>query len=435
MADPAAPHPLPEKPSLEWLRKEAKRLLAALRETHPSAQLADAQFELAKRHGFASWRALKAHVDSLGETGRLFEMVKRGEVAGLRAALDARPQLLHARKAPYQWTLLHAAAQLGNLAIVDLLLQRGLDVNKLEDGDQTVALHWAAAAGHVDVVKRLIAAGSDVIGEGDDHGYAIIGWASCWDGSDTPRHREVVRLLLEAGARHTIYSAIALDLEGEVRRIVADDQTQLHRRLPRTELNSQPLHFAVKHRRPGMVQLLLALGADPLAVDAEGQPATTGAEVEGVDRPIMERIRDMVVPELDSARRGQRPPNARMMDLLALVSLGEWGYAEQILTGNPKLLDSGVLHLMAKRGNVAAVRWLLARGANPNARWGHWDAQVTPLHLAALGDHPEVVPPLLDSGADPRIRDSVHDGDALGWAEFFHRPAIIRLLREREGTA
>ena len=56
---------LPEHPDLDWLRKQAKRLLKELRETNPAARLADAQFDLAKRHGFSSWRALKAHVDAL----------------------------------------------------------------------------------------------------------------------------------------------------------------------------------------------------------------------------------------------------------------------------------------------------------------------------------------------------------------------------------
>ena len=32
---------------------------------------------------------------------------------------------------------------------------------------------------------------------------------------------------------------------------------------------------------------------------------------------------------------------------------------------------------------LAAVKWLLDHGANPNAPLGHWDADVTPLHLAA----------------------------------------------------
>jgi len=42
----------------------------------------------------------------------------------------------------------------------------------------------------------------------------------------------------------------------------------------------------------------------------------------------------------------------------------------------------GVLHLMAKRGDVRAVRWLLDRRGGPNAVSSHWDADLTPLHLA-----------------------------------------------------
>jgi len=56
---------LPDNPNLDWLRKQAKRRLAELREANPDAQLADAQFELAAQYGFSSWRALKTHVDSL----------------------------------------------------------------------------------------------------------------------------------------------------------------------------------------------------------------------------------------------------------------------------------------------------------------------------------------------------------------------------------
>ena len=84
---------------------------------------------------------------------------------------------------------------------------------------------------------------------------------------------------------------------------------------------------------------------------------------------------------------------------------------------------------MSKRGNQAAVQWLLDHGADPNARWSHWDAEVTPLHLAVLGNHAEVVRSLLQAGADPRIRDSKHDSDAMGWAEFFQRSEIVRIIR------
>jgi ankyrin repeat protein len=85
---------------------------------------------------------------------------------------------------------------------------------------------------------------------------------------------------------------------------------------------------------------------------------------------------------------------------------------------------------MAKRNGVAAVRWLLDHEADPNAFWPHWDAEVTPLHLAAAQGHAEVVRLLLDAGADPRLRDGKHDGDAAGWARHFGRPEIVRLLEE-----
>jgi hypothetical protein len=74
---------------------------------------------------------------------------------------------------------------------------------------------------------------------------------------------------------------------------------------------------------------------------------------------------------------------------------------------------------MAKSGNTAAVKWLLDNGADPNVRWSHWGDLLTPLHLAVLGNHLEVTRALLAAGADPTIRDTQHDSDALGWAKFF----------------
>ena len=139
---------------------------------------------LAKRYGFSSWRALKAHVDSLTIDGQLFEAARDGNQPRLVALLDEHPEKLHARSKPYEWTLLHAAASGGHLAAVDLLLTRGLDVNTREKGDNTYAMHWAAAAGHLDVVRRLADAGGDVVGHGDDHRAGgdrlghVLGWTA-----------------------------------------------------------------------------------------------------------------------------------------------------------------------------------------------------------------------------------------------------------------
>ena len=56
---------LPARPSLEFLKKEAKSLLDVLQQRDATAQLADAQHALARDYGFASWPKLKAHVESM----------------------------------------------------------------------------------------------------------------------------------------------------------------------------------------------------------------------------------------------------------------------------------------------------------------------------------------------------------------------------------
>jgi hypothetical protein len=62
--------PLPERPDLDWLRKQAKHRLEEIQKTNPDAQLADAQFALAKELGFSSFRALKTHIDGSRSTAR-----------------------------------------------------------------------------------------------------------------------------------------------------------------------------------------------------------------------------------------------------------------------------------------------------------------------------------------------------------------------------
>jgi uncharacterized protein YbbK (DUF523 family) len=57
---------LPAKPDLQWLKKTAKARLAVLRVADPAARLFQAQLEVARGHGYPSWRALKAYVESLG---------------------------------------------------------------------------------------------------------------------------------------------------------------------------------------------------------------------------------------------------------------------------------------------------------------------------------------------------------------------------------
>jgi ankyrin repeat protein len=256
--------------------------------------------------------------------GQLFDAAKNGDVSALTALLDQHPEKLSVRDQPYEHTLLHLAAFAGHLPAVDLLLARGLDVNVREKGDNTYPMHWAAAAGHLDVVRRLADKGGDVVGHGDDHELEVIGWATAWDGGDDEAHRAVAEFLVSRGARHHIFSAIALNSAKEIRRIVAADPTALSKRMSRNEIHQRPLHFAARMNRLEMVALLLELGADPKGTDGSG---------------------------------------------------------------------------------------------------------ATPLHYAAGHGHADVVRLLLSAGADPTLHDGEHDSDAIGWAEFFHRPDIVEILR------
>ena len=365
------------------------------------------------------WRPISER-DASGVDDRLFDAARRGDVTELAGLLDRYPEKRDARDRPYGQTLLHLAAKGGHLPAVELLLARGLDVNARDSGDNSYPMHWAAAAGHLDVVRRLADAGGDVVGAGDDHQLEVIGWASCWDGADDEVHRAIAAFLVSRGARHHIFSAIAFNLGDELRRIVALDPAALGRPQSRNEDFQLPLHFAVRQQRPEMVALLLELGADPLGKDGSGFPAAAYATAPDTDRPVFEVLR---------ARGGP-------LDLLGALALGDEATAARLLEDDPGIVQPGgasfgVQHLMAKRGDAAAVAWLLGHGVDPSAVWPHWGCRLTPLHLAALGGHTGVARLLLAGGADPAIKDSEFDSDALGWAEFFKRTEIVELLARR----
>jgi catechol 2,3-dioxygenase-like lactoylglutathione lyase family enzyme len=257
---------LPERPDLAWLKKAAKEHLAELRVKDPEAKLHQAQLAIARDYGFASWRALKAHVDVESADGQIIAAVTTGNAAELKRLLSDYPAKITLTGGQWRMPLLHLAAQGGHLDCVNLLLGLGCDVNQRDKFDRAYPLHWAAAEGHLTVAKRLVAMGGDVDGAGDDHDMSVIGWATCFQHVQ----REVADYLLAQGAAPTIFSAVALNRADLVRQLVKADPHLLGRQMSRFEHRRMPLHFAVLKERPEMVTLLLDLGADPGAKDDRG---------------------------------------------------------------------------------------------------------------------------------------------------------------------
>jgi ankyrin repeat protein len=291
---------LPERASLEYLKKLAKDRLQELRRSDPKAQLATALLLVARDHGFSSWRALKAELEQRQVTHlvQFFETCANGDLDAIGAFIANDPGLTHAthpRRPHAGWTALHEAAKRRHADVVRLLLQHGANPNAREAGDNTYPLHWAAANGQVDVARALLDADGDVHGFGDVHALDVIGWATLYHAPDEDpgqidtSRRALIALLLERGARHHIFSAMAVgDLE-LVRDVAEQNPEALDRRLSRFEHGLTPLHFAISRKRYDILDLLIELGADLDAEDARGQTALAVAMLQG-DREAMRRL-------------------------------------------------------------------------------------------------------------------------------------------------
>ena len=292
---------LPERASLEYLKKLAKDRLRELRRADPSAKLATALLGVARDYGFVSWRALKAEVEQrrTNNVDVFFEACAKGDIEMLRGLLSNDPNLVRVSdpKGHYPgWTGLHAVAKIGHVGALRLLLERGADPNAREAGDHTYPLHWAAAHDHVEIVRTLLDAGSDVHGFDDAHQLDVIGWATVFraPGDDSTNmnasRRELISLLLESGARHHIFSAICVGDLSLIQQLVEQNPETLDRRMSRFEDGQTPLHFAMGRKRYDILDLLIELGADLEAKDKNGHTVFAAAMLLG-DREAMNRLR------------------------------------------------------------------------------------------------------------------------------------------------
>jgi len=219
-----------------------------------------------------------------------FAACEAGDIARLRASLAEAPERARARHRGT--TGLHLAVP--NPDAVRLLLEHGADPEARDEGDNATPLHFAAGGGPLETVRALLDAGADPVAAGDVHELEAIGWATVF----AEARREVVALLVERGARHHAFSAIALGDIDVLKILVADDPAALSRRLSPFEQSQSVLHYVIAPPdglvgglfRTGdhyaTLEALIDLGADLEAVDAGGRTPLDVAFLHGDGRAI-----------------------------------------------------------------------------------------------------------------------------------------------------
>jgi uncharacterized protein len=94
----------------------------------------------------------------------------------------------------FGWTAVHIAAEKGHVKIVELLADRGADLNWRHEISRLTPFHLAALAGHKEVVKTLAAKGADI-------NIKMLADVSVLRPLREEGKAEMIKLLLELGVR------------------------------------------------------------------------------------------------------------------------------------------------------------------------------------------------------------------------------------------
>jgi ankyrin repeat protein len=294
--------------ALEEIEQRVQELLAE--GERRSFTLADAQFLIARAHGFETWPRFANHVERLSRAGTdtdPFEAgadaIVSGDLPALEALLRANPDLVRARSPrEHRATLLHYVAANGvedfrqltppnSVAIARSLLEAGAEVDALANtyGGGTAqttmnllvsSTHPAEAGLQPALVETLLDFGAAINGLADDGSPLMTAVAF--------GYIEAAETLARRGARiDNVIAGAALGRVDLVKRMV-DEDVGVNPSLvdlywlglsddPKSHVE-RAFVWACAYGRPAVVELLLERGVDSTATDHYGMTGLQWAE-------------------------------------------------------------------------------------------------------------------------------------------------------------
>ena len=386
---------LPDRPSLEQLRKQAKDLLKKMRASgDPAATLAAAQHTLAREYGFDSWPKLVHHVESVRPSEA--RMMQPAELK------SDQPLLWSAGRGRDVWALFQACIR-GDLAAVQVLIDRDPSLVRAHY-DYRKPLYFAVRENRVAIARFLLERDRNPLDLWVDDDPIEIARDRGYDEMERMLTDTLESKFNASSKGEPVAAAIRQHAFADMRRLLDADPSLVSTGDRRS---NQPIHWATMTRQPKMLNELLARGAD-------------------INARRMDGARPIHLTNGDYFYRGWRDVSklwlvtpARMMK-----KLRERGAVLDLPTA---------CHL----GEIARVRELLARDPSLATRLGEHEGYYlgagAPLANAAAVGRLDIVQLLLDHGADPNLPEEqfAPKGKALYNAVYHGHYEIVKLLLER----
>lgn len=291
------------KPTLAEKTRDANRTESFAREKlSTGCALADAQFVIARSHGFESWPKFVRHLEALAQTNSpvarfeaAADAIVTGKIAVLKRLLKQDPELVHMRSTrEHRATLLHYVAANGvenyrqktpkNIAqIAKLLLEAGADVDATADvyGGGATTLGLAATS----VQPERAGLQEKLLQTLLDHNATIDQQRSAGNndpavmGSLANGRLKAAAFLARHGARLTPISAAGIGRLDLVRSYFNEDSSL--KSFPAKQQLESALLYACGYGHTKVAEFLLTKGIDLATHTGDGQTALHYAVIGG----------------------------------------------------------------------------------------------------------------------------------------------------------